>query len=65
MAVVAVILMTQVNGMSSKSEWNGQNGIFEFEGDGDYLVMVRDTVSCDSFSLTITNTSSGAQEVMN
>ena len=45
-----------------KSEWNGQNGIFEFEDDGDYLVMVRDTVSCDSFSLTITNTSSGAQE---
>ena len=45
-----------------KSEWNGQSGTFQFEGDGDYLVMVRDTVSCDSFSLTITNTSSGAQE---
>ena len=45
-----------------KSEWNGQSGTFQFEGDGDYLVMVRDTVSCESFSLTITNTSSGAQE---
>ncbi|DAC58555.1 MAG TPA: hypothetical protein D7I03_05500, partial [Candidatus Poseidoniales archaeon] len=45
-----------------KSEWNGQSGTFQFEGDGDYLVMVRDTVSCDSFSLTITNTSSGDQE---
>ena len=38
-----------------KSEWNGQTGSFTFEGDGDYLVMVRDTVRCDQFSLTITN----------
>ena len=39
-----------------KSEWNGQSGTFQFEGSGDYLVMVRDTVSGDEFSLTITNT---------
>ena len=45
-----------------KSEWNGQSGTFQFEGSGDYLVMVRDTVSCDSFSLTITNTTSGDLE---
>ena len=45
-----------------KSEWNGQSGTFKFSGDGDYLVMVRDTVSCDSFSLTITNTTSGDPE---
>ena len=30
--------------------------------DGDYLVMVKDTVSCDSFNLTITNTSTETQE---
>ena len=41
-----------------KSVWNGQSGTFSFEGDGDYLVMVRDTVRCDSFELTITNTTS-------
>ena len=45
-----------------KSEWNGDSGTFNFRGDGDYLVMVRDTVSCDSFSLTITNTTSGDPE---
>ena len=45
-----------------KSEWNGDSGTFNFRGDGDYLVMVRDTVSCDSFSLTITNTTSGDTE---
>ena len=45
-----------------KSEWNGQSGTFQFEGSGDYLVMVRDTVACDSFSLTITNTTSGDLE---
>tara|TARA_B100001564_G_scaffold356223_1_gene369956 strand:+ start:1024 stop:1746 length:723 start_codon:yes stop_codon:yes gene_type:complete len=45
-----------------KSEWNGKNGTFQFEGDGDYLVMVKDTVSCDSFNLTITNTSTETQE---
>lgn len=45
-----------------KSVWNGQSGTFNFEGDGDYLVMVRDTVRCDSFELTITNTTSGEEE---
>ena len=45
-----------------KSVWNGQSGTFNFEGDGDYLVMVRDTVRCDSFELTITNTTSGDEE---
>ncbi len=45
-----------------KSVWNGQTGTFNFEGDGDYLVMVRDTVRCDSFELTITNTTSGDDE---
>ena len=45
-----------------KSEWNGDSGTFNFRGDGDYLVMVRDSVSCDSFSLTITNTTSGDPE---
>jgi len=45
-----------------KSEWNGDSGTFNFRDDGDYLVMVRDTVSCDSFSLTITNTTSGDPE---
>ena len=45
-----------------KSEWNGDSGTFIFRSDGDYLVMVRDTVSCDSFSLTITNTTSGDPE---
>ena len=45
-----------------KGEWNGDSGTFKFSGDGDYLVMVRDTVSCDSFSLTITNTTSGDLE---
>lgn len=45
-----------------KSVWNGQTGTFNFEGDGDYLVMVRDTVRCDSFELTITNTTSGVSE---
>jgi len=45
-----------------KSVWNGQTGTFNFEDDGDYLVMVRDTVRCDSFELTITNTTSGNEE---
>ncbi|RPG77097.1 MAG: hypothetical protein CBE08_000885, partial [Euryarchaeota archaeon TMED248] len=45
-----------------KSVWNGQTGTFNFEDDGDYLVMVRDTVRCDSFELTITNTTSGDEE---
>ena len=45
-----------------KRVWNGQTGTFNFEGDGDYLVMVRDTVRCDSFELTITNTTSGDEE---
>ena len=45
-----------------KSEWNGVSGTFEFEDTGDYLVMVRDTVRCDSFTMTITNTSSGQEE---
>ena len=26
-----------------KSEWNGQSGTFQFEGDGDYLVTVSYT----------------------
>ena len=45
-----------------KSVWNGQTGTFNFEDDGDYLVMVRDTVRCDSFELTITNTTSDSEE---
>ena len=45
-----------------KSVWNGQTGTFNFEDEGDYLVMVRDTVRCDSFELTITNTTSGNEE---
>ena len=45
-----------------KSVWNGQSGTFNFESDGDYLVMVRSTVRCDAFELTITNTTSGDDE---
>ena len=37
-----------------ESEWNGDNGDYAYEGK-EMLVMVRDSVSCESFEMTMEN----------
>ena len=43
-----------------KSEWNGEQGTYDYSG-GDMLVMVRDDVRCDTFSMTMKNSTSDSQ----
>ena len=44
-----------------ESEWNGQSGTYYFDGSEDMMVIVRNTVRCDTFELTIKDSTGDEQ----